>query len=144
MGKFNDKNYSRVSLNGEVLIDLTKDTVKPEDVLKGETFHDSNGALRTGTSTVAQDLATLTERVENISLTEGEGNESGKLILTIPGTEPQKVQGGFLPDEVTTTLNSSKQMETIGVKDKITGNVITAVDIINRDKNIQKQGRGVR
>ena len=43
-------NVSRVDLGNETLIDLTNDTVTPEDVKRGVTFHDASGASRTGTS----------------------------------------------------------------------------------------------
>lgn len=40
---------NKVILNGEVKIDLTKDTVKPEDVREGKIFHGANGESMTGT-----------------------------------------------------------------------------------------------
>lgn len=41
---------NKVVFGNDTLIDLTEDTVQPEDVAMGETFHDRSGALRTGTS----------------------------------------------------------------------------------------------
>jgi hypothetical protein len=40
---------NKVILNGEVKIDLTNDTVKPEEVVDGKTFHGADGIQRTGT-----------------------------------------------------------------------------------------------
>ena len=39
---------NKVILNGEVKIDLTKDTVEAEDVTAGKTFHSADGVQRTG------------------------------------------------------------------------------------------------
>lgn len=41
---------NKVILNGEVKIDLTKDTVKSEDVAAGKTFHSADGVQRTGSA----------------------------------------------------------------------------------------------
>jgi hypothetical protein len=38
----------KVILNGEPLIDLTLDTVTPEDVVRGKTFHGRDGEIYTG------------------------------------------------------------------------------------------------
>jgi len=40
---------SKVIYGGKVLIDLTSDTVKPENLLKDKTAHDASGELITGT-----------------------------------------------------------------------------------------------
>lgn len=42
---------NKVNLNGETLIDLTSDTVTPEDVAVGKTFHLANGEKTMGTNT---------------------------------------------------------------------------------------------
>lgn len=40
---------NKVFLGAEELIDLTKDSVEPEAVVSGFTFHDSSGQVREGT-----------------------------------------------------------------------------------------------
>lgn len=40
---------NKVVVNGETLIDLTNDTVTPEDVTEGVTFHMANGTEAVGT-----------------------------------------------------------------------------------------------
>lgn len=40
---------NKIILNGEILIDLTGDSVKPETLLLGETAHDASGTPITGT-----------------------------------------------------------------------------------------------
>lgn len=52
---------SKVVLNtGEVLIDLTGDSVTPEKLAKGETAHDKSGEIITGTNTFDVDSSELT------------------------------------------------------------------------------------
>lgn len=40
---------NKVIYGDQTLIDLTSDTATAEDVIKGKTFHDASGQLRTGT-----------------------------------------------------------------------------------------------
>lgn len=42
---------NKVEINGITRLDLTSDTVTPDKVLNGVTFHDKSGALQTGTLT---------------------------------------------------------------------------------------------
>lgn len=52
------ENVSKVALkNGEVLIDLTGDDVKPEHVQEGIIFHDKSGTQQTGTNTKTVDAS---------------------------------------------------------------------------------------
>lgn len=41
--------YNKITVNDEVIIDLTQDTITKEKVLSGLTFHDKSGAVQTGT-----------------------------------------------------------------------------------------------
>lgn len=43
-----DKNVNQVIVNGETIIDLTKDNVTANDLAEGATAHDSSGALVNG------------------------------------------------------------------------------------------------
>lgn len=49
-----------VLATGEVPIDLTRDTVTPEKLAKGETAHDKSGEIITGTNTFDVDSSELT------------------------------------------------------------------------------------
>ena len=49
----NNPYVNKVQFGNETLIDLTSDTVTPDKVLEGVTFHDKSGALRTGTMQLA-------------------------------------------------------------------------------------------
>ena len=73
-----------VLANGETLIDLTQDDVKPEHVQKGIVFHDKTGAEKTGTNTKTVDASTATaEAAEVLS-----GRTFGKGSTLATGTMP--------------------------------------------------------
>lgn len=61
-----EKYTSKVIYGGKTLIDLTADTVAPEQVQKGVTFHDKSGALLTGTSTKDSDTKDATAKAGEI------------------------------------------------------------------------------
>lgn len=61
-----EKNVSKVIYGGKTLIDLTADTVAPEQVQKGVTFHDKSGAILTGTSTKDSDTKDATAKAGEI------------------------------------------------------------------------------
>lgn len=53
--------------NGDVLIDLTSDTVTPSALMTGYTAHDKTGALITGTATDGDNLSYgLTDRTSTM------------------------------------------------------------------------------
>lgn len=41
---------NKVEFGDQTLIDLTEDSVTPEDVLNNKSFHDKSGELRSGTA----------------------------------------------------------------------------------------------
>ena len=61
-----EKYTSKVIYGGKTLIDLTADTVAPEQVQKGVTFHDKSGAILTGTSTKDSDTKDATAKAGEI------------------------------------------------------------------------------
>ena len=62
----NQYNNKVVLASGEVLIDLTGDTVDAAHVLEGYTFHDKSGAPVTGTNTYDSDTSDDTASVSEI------------------------------------------------------------------------------
>lgn len=60
---------SKVIFNGEVLIDLTSDTITPQDLASGKTSHDKSGkpivGVNTNDSDTSDDTATASEILEN-------------------------------------------------------------------------------
>lgn len=57
---------NKVIFNGEVLIDLTEDSVSPAKVLLNETFHDKTGVKTTGTCTYDADTKDATATKDEI------------------------------------------------------------------------------
>ena len=57
---------NKVIYGGETLIDLTADTVSPDKVLDGITFHDKSGAYGTGTCTYDSDTSDATVAVAEV------------------------------------------------------------------------------
>ena len=54
----NNPYVNKVEYGGTTLIDLTNDTVTPDKVLQGMTFHDKSGTPQTGTLEPAEPLTT--------------------------------------------------------------------------------------
>lgn len=72
-----NQNCNKVALaNGDVLIDLTQDDVKPEHVQNGIHFHDKTGASKTGTNTKTVDASNVTAEASEVlkGKTFGKGN----------------------------------------------------------------------
>ncbi len=79
---------NKVEVNGETIIDLSKDTIVPETLDKGITAHDATGKPITGTFTIAEEL-----------------NEQDSLITQIQAALIGKVVGGdVVSEEWTFTL----------------------------------------
>ena len=81
----NEFNSKVVLSNGDVLIDLTQDDVKPEHVQKDIYFHDKTGARKQGTNTKTVDASNATAEAAEVLV----GRTFGK------GAE---MQTGSMPD----------------------------------------------
>ena len=57
---------NKIIFDGNVLIDLTADTVTPADLAKGVTAHDKSGAIITGTNTYDSDTSEDTAAIAEI------------------------------------------------------------------------------
>lgn len=91
-------NVNKVIYGGDVLIDLTGDSVSADKVLKGITAHDKSGAKITGTCTVAEILVGKTAHARGSKLTgtmKNNGAVKG-IISTVAGeyTVPQGYHDG--------------------------------------------------
>ncbi len=80
----NQYNSKIVLSNGEVLLDLTLDDVKPEHVQKGIKFHDKTGAPQTGTNTKTVDASGVTAEAAEVLV----GRTFGKGTNVETGTMP--------------------------------------------------------
>lgn len=78
------KNKNKVVYDGEVLIDLTADTVTPDKLAKGITAHDKSGATITGTSTKDSDTTDDTAAVAEILKGKTAHARGVQLVGTMP------------------------------------------------------------
>ena len=78
------KNKNKVVYDGEVLIDLTADTVTPDKLAKGVTAHDKSGATITGTSTKDSDTTDDTAAVAEILKGKTAHARGVQLVGTMP------------------------------------------------------------
>ena len=80
----NEFNSKVVLSNGDVLIDLTQDDVKPEHVQKDIYFHDKTGARKQGTNTKTVDASNATAEAAEVLV----GRTFGKGAEMQTGTMP--------------------------------------------------------
>ena len=78
------KYKNKVVYDGEVLIDLTADTVTPDKLAKGITAHDKSGATITGTSTKDSDTTDDTAAVAEILKGKTAHARGVQLVGTMP------------------------------------------------------------
>ena len=78
------ENRSKIIFGGEVLMDLTADTITPADLAKGVTAHDKTGDPITGTSTKDMDTSTATATAAELL----EGSTAGIHGRMVTGTMP--------------------------------------------------------
>lgn len=83
-------------IDGTVLLDLTKDTVAADKLVKGYTAHDRNGALVTGTAEVnAQPKLQEKTALENGTVTADEGFDGlSKVVVNVEGEVLPEYDGG--------------------------------------------------
>lgn len=88
----NEFNSKVVLSNGDVLIDLTQDDVKPEHVQKDIYFHDKTGKRQQGTNTKTVDASNATAEAAEVLVgrTFGKGNEMQ--TGTMPDNSGQNIE----------------------------------------------------
>lgn len=78
------KNKNKVVYDGEVLIDLTADTITADKLAKGITAHDKSGTLVTGTSTKDSDTTDATVAVAEMLAGKTAYARGSKITGTMP------------------------------------------------------------
>ena len=75
---------SKIIFNGDVLIDLTSDTITAADLASGKTAHDKSGAPIVGTSTYDSDTSNDTATASEILATKTAHARGTALTGTMP------------------------------------------------------------
>ena len=113
-------NVNKVIYGGDVLIDLTGDSVSADKVLKGITAHDKSGAKITGTCTFDSDTSEDTAAVAEILVGKTAHARGSKLTGTMKNNGAVKGTISTVAGEYTVksrnyeAVKSSKKWENVG------------------------------
>lgn len=143
-----EKNVSKVIYGGKTLIDLTADTVAPEQVQKGVTFHDKSGALLTGTSTKDSDTKDATAKAGEILAGKTAYVNGAKVTGTMADNAAQKntittkdqvvtIANGFHDGSGNVQIDPTEQAKIIG------DNILEGITILGV-KGTRKPASGVK
>lgn len=88
----NEFNSKVVLSNGDVLIDLTQDDVKPEHVQKDIYFHDKTGARKQGTNTKTVDASNATAEAAEVLSGRTFGKGAEMQTGTMPDNSGQNIE----------------------------------------------------
>jgi len=112
-----DYNNKVVLATGEVLMDLSADTIAPANVTKGITFHDGDGAPQVGTSTKDLDTSKASAKVGEViegatfgargAMMTGTAKNNGAVHLNVDSTGRVKIPQGFHDGSGDAGLSSS-------------------------------------
>lgn len=95
------KNVSKVIYDGQVLMDLTADTVTPDKLAQGVTAHDKAGNPISGTSTFDVDSTDATAAVSEILVGKTAYARGTKLTGTMPNNAAVDLNISEVDEEVT-------------------------------------------
>lgn len=142
------KNVSKIIYGGKTLIDLTADTVAPDQVQKGVTFHDNSGAILVGTSTKDSDTKDATAKAGEILLDKTAYVNGAKVTGTMANNGAQKstittkaqvvtIKNGFHDGSGTVQIDATEQAKIIA------DNILEGVTILGV-KGTRKPASGVK
>lgn len=120
-----EKHANKVIYGGKTLIDLTADTIAPDQVQEGITFHDKSGAILTGTSTKDSDTKDATAKAGEILLGKTAYVNGAKVTGTMANNGAQDsaittkaqvvtIKNGFHDGSGTVQIDPTEQAKIIG------------------------------
>lgn len=126
------KIISKVVYDGDVLIDLSNDTITPSDVINSKTFHKADGTTGTGTCTFDADTSDATATAAEILATKtaykngqkitGEMPNNGGANVTVTGKAGNTIPSGYYDGSGKAVLDSTSATNLVAgnIKDGIT------------------------
>lgn len=129
------KYNSKVVYFGEVLMDLTGDTITPADVINKKTFHDKTGAPKTGTCTFDADTKDATATAAEILLGKTAYANGSKVTGSMPNkgavegyindkTQPYMIPAGYHDGSGSVGIAAAEATKLIG------SNIKSGVEIL--------------
>lgn len=145
---------SKVIFNGDVLIDLTADTITAADLASGKTAHDKSGALITGTNTydsntsndtatASEILATKTAHARGTALT-GTMPNNGAVTGTISTVSGEyTVPQGYHDGSGKVSINSTEQAKLIATNIRQGVTILGVEGTMSGQEDVNAQSRTV-
>lgn len=126
---------NKIVANGEVLIDLTADTVAPDTLLKGATAHDKSGAPITGTcdydsntqdatANAAEILTGKTAYVSGAKVTGTMPNRGGQASEITTKAQEVTIQNGYHDGSGKVKIAAAEQAKIVA------GNILNGITIL--------------
>lgn len=145
---------NKVIFGGDVLIDLTGDTVTPEQLAKGATAHDKSGAPITGTSTKDSDTSDATAAAAEILSSKTSYARGSKLTGTmknngaVSGTISTKagaytVPQGYHDGSGKVQISSTEQAKLIPTNIREGVTVLGVVGTMSSSEGVKPQAKEV-
>ncbi len=145
---------SKVIFNGDVLIDLTADTITAADLAKGKTAHDKSGAPITGTNTydsntsndtaaASEILATKTAHARGTALT-GTMPNNGAVTGTISTVSGEyTVPQGYHDGSGKVSISSTEQAKIIATNIRQGVTILGVEGTMSGQEDVNAQSRTV-
>lgn len=145
---------NKVVYDGEVLIDLTADTITADKLAKGITAHDKSGATITGTSTKDSDTSDATAAVAEIldgktayvrgSKVEGTMPNRGKVTGTITTVAGKyTIPNGYHDGSGTVQIDSAERAKIIAANIREGINILGVEGSMSSNEGMKPQAKSV-
>ena len=126
---------NKVVYDGDVLIDLTGDTITPSDVINQKTFHKADGTTATGTCTYDADTSDATAQAAEILASKTAYKAGQKVTGTMPNVGAQNTDISTKAQQVTISKgyhdgSGKVKIDTTEQAKLIAGNIKEGVTIL--------------